>query len=305
MPISRDRRCDRKRDDRIEADARQHQTEAAEPGEQRGDPLRRRLRVLQLLRHRLRRDHRQRGVHGAQLALHRPDKGCRVARRPRDDGRRRQARLRVRAVEQVRHRIEDVVVEVSGARVADDADDLRPGARVGPIRKRRPTAFTVPKYCRAIVSVITATRGVSARSRASKTRAVQQRDAKRLEETRPGPDHPPRRGDRVFRRPPVDDDRHGALDRHRHAARQRRGLHAGNGGDPPQELVVEVRCPARPGSRQSARRSRASPRRRRQTRRAALGPPRAAAGRRSCRRAAAPRPPPARRSARSSDDSRR
>jgi hypothetical protein len=37
-------------------------------------------------------------------------------------------------------------------------------------RKRRPTASTAPKYCRAIVSVTTATLGVPARSRASKTR---------------------------------------------------------------------------------------------------------------------------------------
>ena len=79
---------DRKRDDRIETDARQHQTEAAEGAEQRGDHLRRRLRSFQILRHRLRRDHRQRDVHGAQLALHRPDKGGRITRRSRDDGRR-------------------------------------------------------------------------------------------------------------------------------------------------------------------------------------------------------------------------
>ena len=99
MPISRDRLRDRKRDDRIETDARQHQTEAAEGAEKRGDRLRRRLRALQLLRHRLRRHHRQRDVHGAQLALHRRDKGGRITRRSRDDGRRQRAGLRVRAVE--------------------------------------------------------------------------------------------------------------------------------------------------------------------------------------------------------------
>ena len=93
---------DRKRDDRIETDARQHQTEAAEGAEERGDRRRRRLRVFQILRHRLRRHHRQRDVHGAQLALHRRDKGGRITRRPRNDGRRREARLRVRAVEPVR-----------------------------------------------------------------------------------------------------------------------------------------------------------------------------------------------------------
>ena len=64
MPISRDR----ERDDRIETDARQHQSEAAKDTETRGDHLRRRLRSLQILRHRLRRDHRQRDVHGAQAA---------------------------------------------------------------------------------------------------------------------------------------------------------------------------------------------------------------------------------------------
>ena len=79
---------DRKRDDRIETDAGQHQAEAAEGAEKRGDHLRRRLRSFQILRHRLRRDHRQRDVHGAQLALHRPEQGGRITRRSRDDGRR-------------------------------------------------------------------------------------------------------------------------------------------------------------------------------------------------------------------------
>jgi hypothetical protein len=73
---------DRERDDRIETDARQHQSEAAEDTETRGDHLRRRLRSLQILRHRLRRDHRQRDVHGAQLGLHRPEKGGRITLRP-------------------------------------------------------------------------------------------------------------------------------------------------------------------------------------------------------------------------------
>ena len=40
---------DRERDDRIETDARQHQSEAAEDTETRGDHLRRRLRSLQIL----------------------------------------------------------------------------------------------------------------------------------------------------------------------------------------------------------------------------------------------------------------
>ncbi len=78
-----------KGDDGIETDAGQHETETAEDAEQRGDRRRRRLRVLQLLRHRLRRDHRQRDVHGAQLALHRRDQAGRITRRPRDDRRRR------------------------------------------------------------------------------------------------------------------------------------------------------------------------------------------------------------------------
>jgi hypothetical protein len=69
----------------------------------------RRLRSLQILRHRLRRDHRQRDVHGAQLALHRPEKGGRITLRPGNDGRRHEARLRVRAVELGRLSSEDVI----------------------------------------------------------------------------------------------------------------------------------------------------------------------------------------------------
>ena len=109
-----------------------------------------------------------------------------------------------------------------------------------PFRKRRPTASTAPKYCRAIVSVITATLGVSARSRASKTRPCS--SGMRSVSKKPGPAQ-------IIEALPVDPVSLAApsttigtlVALHRQAVRQRRGLHAGNGGDPPQQFVVHVR----------------------------------------------------------------
>jgi hypothetical protein len=58
MPISREPPRHGKRDDGIETDAGEHEAETGEDGEQRGHHRRRRLRFLQSLRHRLRRDRR-------------------------------------------------------------------------------------------------------------------------------------------------------------------------------------------------------------------------------------------------------
>ena len=181
---------DRKRDDRIETDARQHQTEAAEGTEKRGDHLRRRLRSFQILRHRLRRDHRQRDVHGAQLALHRPEKGGRITRRSRNDGRRHKARLRVRAVELGRLSSEDVIRgETPRAGVADDADDLHPGVRLVPVPEATPDGvYRAEVLPRHRLGHHRDARGARAIAGVEDT-PVQQRDAQRLEEARPSPDH--------------------------------------------------------------------------------------------------------------------
>jgi hypothetical protein len=57
--------------------------------------------------------------------LHRPEKGGRITLRPGNDGRRHEARLRVRAVELGRLSSEDVIRgETPRAGVADDADHL-------------------------------------------------------------------------------------------------------------------------------------------------------------------------------------
>ena len=105
----------------------------------RGDHLRRRLRSLQILRHRLRRDHRQRDVHGAQLALHRPEKGGRSTLRPGNDGRRHEARLRVRAVELGRHgpKPEETAFELFGAALHDVAVRRTESNRFDPGMLRR------------------------------------------------------------------------------------------------------------------------------------------------------------------------
>ena len=109
-------------------------------------------------------------------------------------------------------------------------------SRCGNDARRR---LTAPKYCRAILSVITATLGVPSRSRASKTRPCS--SGMRSVSKKPGPaqiiDGGARRS-RVAGRA-LDDDRR-ARGLHRQAVQQRRGLHARNGGDPPQELVVDV-----------------------------------------------------------------
>ena len=120
---------DREGDDRIEPDAGEHQTEAAKGTEECGDPIRYRQRARQLLRHRLRRHHRQlmstarssRCIAATSGAASPDVRATTVVGSAPD--------WSVRGIEQRRDRIEDVVVEVSRARVAHDTDHLRP--RVG------------------------------------------------------------------------------------------------------------------------------------------------------------------------------
>ena len=202
----------------------------------------------------------------------------------------------MRAVVQLRNRIEDVVSEVSRARVADDADHLRPGGRIVLRRNRRPTAFAVPKNCRAIVS---ADHRHARRIRAVapvEHAAVHERDAQRLEETRS-------RG-HAFRRQPSICSSARALDPSTtigtpvtrigrpsdNAAASTPGMAAIR-----RPVVVDVPRRASPSSRRTARRSRASPRPPRRSRRGAPWSRSASAGRCSCRRAAAPRWRPERR----------
>ena len=148
---------------------------------------------FQLLRHRLRRHHRQRDVHRAQLALHRRDQSGRITRRSRDDRRRQRRRTGCTSYRTAAR---------SGSRTSSAKHSpcryraRRRSPRSTSLdrsrnRNRRPTAFTAPKYCRAIVSVITATRGVSARSRASNTRPYT--SGMRSVSKKPGPaaDHRP------------------------------------------------------------------------------------------------------------------
>ncbi len=261
---------DGKRDDRIEADAGQHQAEAAEDAETAWRSPLAAPRVLQILRHRLRRDHRQRRRRWRAARAASPRQGSphhpTSARRPSSAARRTgctSGRTAARSDRGRRPRSLPCPCRARRRSPPSRRSDRSAG------RNRRPTAFTVPKNCRAIRSVTTATRGVSARSRASNTRPYS--SGMRSVSKKAGPAASidsfdtrlirPRRQRRSARRGP-----------HRQAAQQRGGFDAGNSL---RSGAVDRRTPSSPrspSSRRTVSRSRASPRRPRRSRRAALSP---------------------------------